>query len=150
VTAHYSEIVVFPDAALEAVVRSAIGKPDGNIHVEDVAPLTELSAWSAGISDLTGLDYCVNLAALDLTMNNITDLSPLYGLTCLENLRLGWNPVAGVQPLAPRPSPSPCVPPPRVLSSIRAGLWRAGLCCTMARATTPSTGRPSRRGSTSR
>jgi len=66
VTVHYSESVVFPDADLEAAVRSAIGKPDGNIHV------------------------------------------------------------AGVQPLARRASPSPCVPLAWVLSSIRAGLWRAG------------------------
>jgi len=63
--------VGFPDKSLEAVVREALGKPDGRLTRADLESLEELEAYDRGIEDLTGLGGCVNL---DLTpLNNSGD-----------------------------------------------------------------------------
>jgi len=70
----------FPDSNLEAAVREAINKPEGPIYVSDLELLTTLVAQDRDISDLGGLEYCVNLQELQVEQNNIIDLSPLAGL----------------------------------------------------------------------
>ena len=67
--------VNFPDPNLEAAIREAINKPEGPITDEDLAGLTELDASNRGISDLTGIEHCINLQWLDLRGNQITDIS---------------------------------------------------------------------------
>ncbi len=82
--------VIFPDANLEAAVRAAINKPTGPIFQSDLEGLTNLTASNVGIIDLTGLEYATDLTVLQLDNNNITDLSPLSGLTGLTHLYI-WN-----------------------------------------------------------
>ncbi len=93
------DAVTFPDSNLEAAIRDAIGKPTGDIYPSDLETLQLLDAMNRGISDLTGLEYCVNLVVLFLQDNNITDLSPLQGLTSLANLRLSNNQISDITPL---------------------------------------------------
>ena len=73
--------VVFPDPNLEAVVRDAIDKPEGPINIADLEQIERLSSGSKYIKDITGLEYCTNLEYLNLDGNDITDVSPLAGLT---------------------------------------------------------------------
>ena len=77
--------VVFNDPALETAVRQKLGIPTNPIMPADMLDLTQLEARSKGIVNLTGLEYATNLRILFLGKNNnITDISPLAGLTALE------------------------------------------------------------------
>jgi len=94
-------IVEFPDPNLEAVIRDALGKPSGPISDTHLAMLTgPLDASGAGISDLTGLEYCVNVTSLYLYDNQISDISPIGGLTQLIRLHLYDNQISDIGPLA--------------------------------------------------
>ena len=53
--------------------------------------LARLYLVNEDISDLNGLEYCVNLERLDLRNNAIEDVSPLSGLQNLTNLELKEN-----------------------------------------------------------
>jgi hypothetical protein len=52
--------VNFPDHALDTAVRTAIGKPTGQIYASNLSTLTVLSAESKGIVHLDGLQYATN------------------------------------------------------------------------------------------
>jgi hypothetical protein len=86
-----SVVVVFNDPNLEQVVREALGKPTGYIYDTDMASLTSLNAWSRNISDLTGLEYAINLTYLYLFSDQISDITALQNLTSLTRLRLYTN-----------------------------------------------------------
>ena len=89
--------VTFPDANLEAAIREAINKPQGSIYPSDLGALTALDARERGISDITGLEYCVNLQVLYLWENNISDISPLVansGLSAGDTVDLRDNPLS--------------------------------------------------------
>jgi Leucine-rich repeat (LRR) protein len=67
--------------------------------------VTELNLSGNEISDLTPLATLTNLRSLDLSDNFITDLSPLAGLTNLGNefatyVNLSYNQITDVSPLA--------------------------------------------------
>jgi len=94
------EPVYSPDPNLEAVIREAIGKPEGPIYPSDLEGLTSLSAAGRNIADLTGLEHCTNLTDLDLDWNQISDISPLAGLTNLTGLYLWGNQISDISPLA--------------------------------------------------
>jgi len=94
------QVVTFPDLNLEAAIREAIGKPEGDIYQSDLIGLTELSASSKNISDLTGLEHCTDLIDLRLGQNKISDLSPLSNLTNLTQLHLMQNQISGISPLS--------------------------------------------------
>ncbi len=93
-------VVRFPDGALEGLVREAIGKPAGDISASDLRGLASLSGVFKGISDIGGLEYCVNLAELDLYGNHLGDVSSLAALTNLTYLDLSGNEVVDLSPLA--------------------------------------------------
>jgi len=86
-------IVSFPDPGLDAAIRQAIDKPDGDIYDTDLAGLTTLNAASRGISNLDGLEYCTSLTKLHLWVNRITsvDVGAVTGLTGLTYLDLNIN-----------------------------------------------------------
>ncbi len=93
------EFVTFDDANLEAVVRSALGKPTEGITGGDMATLTSLDAAASNVSDLGGLEYAINLSELSLYGNQLSDLTPLQGLVSLERLYLYNNQVSDLTPL---------------------------------------------------
>jgi len=86
--------IAFPDPNLEAVIREAIGKPEGAIYASDLNRLEFLDASGNGIENITGLEYCINLENLSLKENEITDVSPLSGLNNLTVLDLSSNEIA--------------------------------------------------------
>ena len=106
------EVVSFPDANLDAAVRSALRLPAGEpITARTMLNLSSLYAVESGITDLTGLEYATNLGFLSLNNdywrddkltnhNTVSDLSPLATLTRLGNLYLDGNPISDITPLA--------------------------------------------------
>ena len=93
--------VDIPDTNLRAAIEKALGKASGaTITTEDIAYLTRLSALSANISDLTGLEAATNLTELFLANNSISDISPLAGLNNLTLLSLDYNPISDISALS--------------------------------------------------
>jgi len=96
----YAVEVEIPDPNLETALREALNKPTGAITNSDLASLTSFAATYRNISDLTGLQYCINLTWLDLSNNQINNLSPLSELENLIFLALWHNQVDGVASLS--------------------------------------------------
>ena len=110
-----AQTVNIPDPELQAAVRKALGKPDGEITVTDMESLTELDAshlmrdHSNGeppnIKSIQGLESAKNLASLDLSGAEtfaqlfpnieIEDFSALKDLERLLNLNLANNALPG-------------------------------------------------------
>ena len=104
-----SGIVTFADPVLEAMIRSAMGKPEGEITFAEAQGVTRMDLTDSlqrqlseftPITNLDGLEAFTNLESLDLSQNAVTDISPLAGLTKLTALSLAGNPVMDVEPLA--------------------------------------------------
>ena len=97
-----SLVVAIPDANLRAVIEAALSKPGGApITQAEMTTLDILKASNADISDLTGLEFAINLIALGLASNNrIADLSPLSGLNNLTSLHLWNNNISDLSPLS--------------------------------------------------
>ncbi|MFZ5979469.1 MAG: leucine-rich repeat domain-containing protein [Candidatus Zixiibacteriota bacterium] len=93
------ETVTFSDAALEVVIRNALLKPSGDIYRSDLGELEVLTANSSGVSNLTGLEYCVNLRQLYLADNSISDVGPLAELLNLYELNIQGNDITDIAPL---------------------------------------------------
>ena len=101
--------VSIPDANLRAVIEDNLGKERGApITPAEMASLTRLEAPNKNIGDVTGLEFAINLTWLNLGVesvdgslvnsNRISDLSPLSGLTNLQELRLPNNRLSGALP----------------------------------------------------
>ncbi len=104
-----SDIVTFADPVLEAMIRSAMGKPEGEITLAEAQGVTRMDLTDSlqrqlseftPITNLNGLEAFTNLESLDLSQNAVSDISPLAGLTKLTVLSLAGNPVTDVAPLA--------------------------------------------------
>ena len=95
-----ADVVNFPDPGLEAAIREEIGIPTGDIQDSDLTGVTHLSASERGISELEGIQYCVNLVYLDLWDNRIDDISALSTLTTLEYLDLWDNQIDDISALS--------------------------------------------------
>ena len=95
-----STVVTISDANLEALIRVTLNKPIGDITDLDLENITKLNGGGWNISDMSGIEYCLNLQNLDLRDNQIIDLSLLSGLVNLQNLTLLRNQVIDVSPLS--------------------------------------------------
>lgn len=102
-------VVSFTDSVLETIVRASIGKPSGDITVDDVKTVTRLdlsNEYQHYISDVTvikdinGLEYFTSLEILDLSSHQVSDITPLNGLHKLKYLILDDNPITDISPLA--------------------------------------------------
>ena len=98
-------VVHIPDPNLRAAIAESLGKnPNAPITAEEMERLKELDVSDRGIHDLTGLQFATNLSRLVLGLwsgqgNQVSDLSPLAGLTNLRELILNNNPVSDISPL---------------------------------------------------
>ncbi len=95
------EVVSIPDANLAAVVREALDLTPGDaISQLDMLRLGGLEANGRQITDLTGLEYAVNLKGLLLGDNQISDITPLAESTIIEGLELYNNNISDISSLA--------------------------------------------------
>ncbi len=104
-----SNSIEFNDGVLEAKIRTAMNKSDGEITKEEAAAITSLdlsnesfddmNSKNGGIRNISALQYFTNLKELNLSFNDIEDFSPLEGLSRLENLGFSGVPVKDLSPL---------------------------------------------------
>jgi len=87
------------DPNLEPAIREQLGKPRGVLTGEDWARLETVKALGSSIKSINGLQAAVNLRELNLRRNEISDLSPLSGLTRLEVLILADNKIEDISGL---------------------------------------------------
>lgn len=96
--------VAFNDAALEAEVRRKAGKLEGDVTLADLKKVRSIDLTRGG-KPTDSLDPCIfplltNLHHIYLGGGELSDLSPLTGLTQVEGLRASMNRVAVITPLA--------------------------------------------------
>ena len=103
-TSYSAEAVNIPDVNLRMMIEDALDKVSGEtITKTEMATLTRLTA-NKGVNDLEGLQFATNLTYLHLAahyfdgeqgewinLNEISDLSPLAGLTNLTYINLPTN-----------------------------------------------------------
>ena len=88
-----------PDANLRTAVRKALKlASDATFSQEDMQSLTDLSDGNR-VKDLTGLEHATQLTRLVVMYKDISDISPLAGLTSLTILDLRGNNISDVTPL---------------------------------------------------
>ena len=99
-------VVQIPDPNLRAVIAEALGKsPNAPITAQEMQRLRKIDARKdRSIKDLTGLQYATNLVELYLGWysgegNQVSDLSPVAGLTNLRVLFLYHNPISDLSPV---------------------------------------------------
>lgn len=101
------EEVVFGDPVLENIMRKIVGG-DGALTRKALAGVREVSIGVDGdstpdsekVHDLSGLEYCEDLFNLSIFGHAVADISPLAGLTNLEYLDLGSNPIGDLSALS--------------------------------------------------
>lgn len=87
-----SEIINIPDENLVKSINKKLGKPIySDITKSELESFEELDIGYSQISNLEGLQYCINLKKLDLSANDIEDLEPISNLKNLESLRMFAN-----------------------------------------------------------
>lgn len=90
--------VVIPDPNLEKALRKSLNKPDGPLYTTDLARLKSL--FGTGVASLEGLEYCMNLRTVSLTLGSFSSLSPLSGATAMTSLTLDENAISDLAPIA--------------------------------------------------
>lgn len=90
--------VSIPDSRLKTAIEGTLWIVDPT--AEDMLGLTSLTIRGAGVSDLTGLQYAVNLRSLDLRENAITSVEALSGMTNLTTLNLSMNKIGDISSLS--------------------------------------------------
>ena len=100
-----AKAIVFTDAALEACVREQIGKPTGDVTVDDVRDIDQLNLSHETLDglpenqivrDLSNLKDFPSLSSLRAVNNRITDVSVLGSLLNLKYLDLGGNQITDI------------------------------------------------------
>jgi internalin A len=86
-----------PDYKLKACIEDTLGIT--NPTSTDMLKLKSLEGNYRYISNLTGLEYALNLEQLSMHQNDINDLSPIAGLTKLRELSIGYNYISDISML---------------------------------------------------
>ena len=93
--------ITFPDSNLETAIREVLEiELKANIYRIHLERLAVFDASRRRISDLTGLEYAVNLTWLSLCSNQIANILPLSNLTNLTVLTLWGNRITDISPLS--------------------------------------------------
>ncbi|OMD81615.1 NPCBM/NEW2 domain-containing protein [Paenibacillus odorifer] len=79
------QVITVADPYLSASIKTTLGVT-GELTLGDMYNLTTLTSETRRARSLEGLQYAKNLETLDITGNEITDFSPLQGLTKLTSL----------------------------------------------------------------
>ena len=95
------ERVDMPDVALRQAINEALGRGAmDQLNRGELGQLTSLDISNRGVTSLQGLQYAINLTTLNAANNNISDTSPIAGLTNLASTDLSGNPCAGCTQVA--------------------------------------------------
>jgi len=85
--------IIFDDVNLENIMREITGIYDRPLFKSDGWDIAELDLQYRNINDLTGIEGFVNLSHINLTNNDITDITPLLELSKLDYVLLRDNPI---------------------------------------------------------
>lgn len=94
------------NGTLQGVVRDQLAadaskiSPTTEVYDVEMPFLTRLAAVSAGITNLSGMEYAVSITNLYLSLNAVSGWTSLMGLTQLETLDLGYTALADLTPLS--------------------------------------------------
>ena len=80
-----TQVITVADKYLSTSIKKTLGVT-GELTIGDMYNLTVLTSETRRAKSLEGLQYAKNLETLDITGNEITDFSPLQGLTKLTSL----------------------------------------------------------------
>ena len=95
-----SAAVAIPDSNLRTKLEAAAGKAAGETITQlDMAKQEALDLFGSDIANLTGLEYAVNVLALNLSRNSIAEVTPIGTLTALRLLDIVDNQVSNIAPL---------------------------------------------------
>jgi internalin A len=100
------EPITFSDESLEAMVRNAMNITDRDITTRDAYLMTSLDLSTAfdspepRIKSIDELSYFKNLKVLSFDFQEVSDLSPLSGLTKMERLSFCGNKVSDISVLS--------------------------------------------------
>nr|WP_172689685.1 leucine-rich repeat domain-containing protein [Enterococcus faecalis]ARO46178.1 hypothetical protein [Enterococcus faecalis] len=95
------DVVQIPDARLKAALNEVLHKEsDSEITISQMQSIRYLKLSRRGITSLKGLEYCTNLADINLDRNQISDITPLSGLTNLADINLNRNQISDITPLS--------------------------------------------------
>ncbi|MEX1447856.1 immunoglobulin-like domain-containing protein [Enterococcus sp. C76] len=105
------QVVTIPDVNLKKALNKVLEQEENHeITADQLATIEKLDLLHSGIKSIEGLQYCKNLKRLTLggicpscygpeNFNQVTDLTPLSGLTKLTKLGLYGLPVTDFSPL---------------------------------------------------
>ena len=98
-------VVQIPDPNLRALIADTLDKSvNAPITVTDMKRVRDVNACGRGcelgIRDLTGLEFAINLTYINISHNQVTDISPLAGLIQLRELWLTDNLVSDISPVS--------------------------------------------------
>ncbi len=84
------------DPVLEANIRFTLKKQTDDLTETNFLSIDNIDVWSGlysslKITDLRGIEHCRNLKELGLSLQSVSDLSPLSNLTGLEKLSVDQN-----------------------------------------------------------
>ncbi len=79
------DVVEFEDSELLDIIRELLDKSGGDIFVSELQDIIEVDASNSGLSNLDGLEFMINIDKLDLTGNELTDLTPLVNNSGLDD-----------------------------------------------------------------
>ena len=101
ITHAHAQVVSIPDPNLEKAIREALKLSDETaVTQQEMQNLRVLDInGNRGITNLTGLEYALNLDYLSVGDNQIRDIHPLAGLINLTGLGLFNNEVQDIAPL---------------------------------------------------
>ncbi|MCH2201245.1 MAG: hypothetical protein MK102_04695 [Fuerstiella sp.] len=97
-----SEVVEIPDEALRNALleqKRKRQKEGDDITVEDLHAIYSFMVENRGISDLTGLEHCINLGEARFGKNKIKDVTALAECKNLQSLSIQYNEIADLKPL---------------------------------------------------
>jgi hypothetical protein len=83
--------------AVKVRMFDSIDKEYPSYYLEDI---DEFELASSDINDLEGIEFCKHVKILDLSDNNICDITPLFGLNLLEELNLSDNDITDIDALS--------------------------------------------------
>ena len=96
----HAQVVHFPDPNLRAAIAEDLGVDPDRITRVALQRLTRLGVLNREIESLEGLQHATNLRLLNLSINRISDLTPLANLHTLEELELDRNIIKDISPIA--------------------------------------------------
>lgn len=96
-----NEIINIPDNNLKGVLNKALSQPeDSDITKGQLEAFNGINLRAKNISNLEGLQYCINTGVIDLSDNQISDLTPLKDLTNLQVLDASTNNISDIGALS--------------------------------------------------